>query len=326
MLQKIIFPVLAGFFLDLLIGDPPGLYHPVRLIGTLISHLETGIRKIFPEDKKGERAGGALLVLLVVSISGGAVRLLLHLAGLLHPAAELALRTALCGWLFATRSLKEESMKVCERLNAGDLDGARKAVSMIVGRDTRQLDAEGIAKAAVETVAENTSDGIIAPMFYMVIGGPVLGWIYKAVNTMDSMVGYRNDRYRYFGRFAARVDDIANFIPARLSALLMVLSCRGARLDAKEAWRIFKRDRYNHASPNSAQTEAVMAGALHVQLAGDAWYFGKLHKKKTIGDAVRSVRAEDIRRANRLLYETAGLSLLLMLACRLLLMLALRQA
>lgn len=304
-LFRIIFPVLIGFALDLLVGDPHWLYHPVRLIGRMIEGLEKLLRWLFPESKAGEFIGGAILALFTSEFTAVVVLLICRGADLLHLTAGILVRALLCYWLFAVRALKDESMKVYDALKADDLPGARKAVSMIVGRDTQKLNREGVAKAAVETVAENTSDGVIAPMLYMLIGGPALGWFYKAVNTMDSMIGYRNDRYLYFGRFAARMDDVLNFIPARLSALLMILSCRMARLDGKEAWRIFRRDRYNHASPNSAQTEAVMAGALHVQLAGDAWYFGELHKKKTIGDAARPVEPRDIRRANRLMYVTS---------------------
>ena len=192
-------------------------------------------------------------------------------------------------------------------LKKDDLEGARYAVSMIVGRDTQVLDATGVAKAAVETVAENTSDGVIAPLIYLAIGGPILGFMYKAINTMDSMVGYKNDKYMYFGRCAAKLDDVVNYIPARISALLMIAVSflPGKAYDGKGAWRIWRRDRRKHASPNSAQTEAVCAGSLGVQLAGDASYFGKIVKKPTIGDAHRPVEYEDIKRANGLLYRTA---------------------
>ena len=198
-------------------------------------------------------------------------------------------------------------MKVYEALKKDDLEGARYAVSMIVGRDTQVLDATGVAKAAVETVAENTSDGVIAPLIYLAIGGPILGFMYKAINTMDSMVGYKNDKYMYFGRCAAKLDDVVNYIPARISALLMIAASflPGKAYDGKGAWRIWRRDRRKHASPNSAQTEAVCAGSLGVQLAGDASYFGKIVKKPTIGDALRPVEYEDIKRANGLLYRTA---------------------
>lgn len=252
---------------------------------------------------------GALMAFIVIFLSAGIPLGILLLAESIHPYVRLVIETIWCWQLLATKSLKDESKKVYDRLKANDLPGGRKAVSMIVGRDTEALDETGVAKAAVETVAENTSDGVIAPMFYMAIGGAALGFFYKAINTMDSMVGYKNDRYLYFGRFAAKLDDIANFLPARISALLMIAGAKICKFDAANAWKIFKRDRYKHASPNSAQTEAVMAGALDVQLAGDAWYFGKLHKKEFIGDPIRPVEAEDILRSHRLMYATAELGI-----------------
>ena len=218
--------------------------------------------------------------------------------------------------ILATKCLRVESMRVYDALRTDGVDAGRRAVSMIVGRDTSVLDAAGVTRAAVETIAENTSDGVIAPMLYTAIGGPVLGFVYKAVNTMDSMLGYKNDKYMYFGRFAARLDDVVNFIPARISAYLMIAAAfiGGRHFDGKNAYRIFKRDRFNHASPNSAQTESVCAGALRVQLAGDAVYFGKLVKKKYIGDGLREIEYEDIKRANRLMYITAFLCELLSVA------------
>lgn len=301
--------LVLGFILDLLIGDPHFLYHPIRLVGNLISVTEKGLRKIFPKTEKGELTAGVFLVLIVTGISTAVPCLLLYGARWLNPWLYFAVQTVMCYQLLATRSLKDESMKVCDRLKAEDLPGARYAVSMIVGRDTQVLDETGVTKAAVETVAENTSDGIIAPMLFLAIGGAGLGYFYKSINTMDSMVGYKNEKYLYFGRAAAKLDDVVNFLPSRISALLMIAACTFTGLDRKNAFRIWKRDRFNHASPNSAQTEAVMAGALGVQLAGDAWYFGTLCKKKTIGDAIRPVEYEDIRRANRLLYGTAVLAL-----------------
>ena len=202
-------------------------------------------------------------------------------------------------------------MKVYDALKEGDLEKARYAVSMIVGRDTQALNEEGVAKAAVETVAENSSDGVVAPLLFLAIGGPVLGFFYKAVNTLDSMVGYKTDKYLYFGRFSAKLDDVLNYIPARISGLLLVAASPLAGLSISGAWRIWLRDRRNHASPNSAQTEAAAAGALEVQLAGDAYYFGKLYKKPTIGDPIRSVEYEDIRRMNRLMYAGVILALAL---------------
>ena len=305
-----------GFLLDLVFGDPAFLYHPVRLIGKLISFLEKGFRRLFPETDRGKFWGGVCTAVLVIAVSTAVPALILYGVSRIHWILRLALETFWCYQLLALRSLKDESMKVYDRLAAGDLPGGRKAVSMIVGRDTQNLDEAGVTKAAVETVAENTSDGIIAPMLYMAVGGPVLGWIYKAVNTMDSMVGYKNETYLYFGRCAAKLDDLVNFIPARISAVMMMLACIPCRFDRRGAARIFRRDRFNHASPNSAQTEAVMAGALGVQLAGDAWYFGKRYKKKTIGDAGRPVEPEDIPRANRLLYVSAVLSLAVFLLAR----------
>ena len=299
-------PALAiGFVLDLLIGDPRWLYHPICVIGNLIAVLEKAIRKIFPKSNGGELAGGFVIVVLICLFSGGVPLLVLHYLYRFLPVAGFVLEAFWCYQLLATRSLKDESMKVYDRLKNGTLDEARYAVSMIVGRDTRELTETGVTKAAVETVAENASDGVIAPMFYMAIGGVPLMFLYKGINTMDSMLGYKNDKYLYFGRCAAKLDDVANYIPARLSGWLMVAASAFVKMDVKNAAKIYRRDRRNHASPNSAQTEAAMAGALEVQLAGNAYYFGKLYEKPTIGDGIRPVEVEDIRRSNRLLYATA---------------------
>lgn len=308
----------AGYLLDLLIGDPRWLYHPVCLIGNLITLLEKGIRKIFPKTKKGELFGGFLEVILVCLISLGVPCAVLSTLYRYMPLAGLVLETFWCYQLLATKSLKDESMKVYDRLKNGTIEEARYAVSMIVGRDTSELTEEGVTKAAVETVAENSSDGVIAPMLYMALGGAPLMFLYKGINTMDSMLGYKNDRYLYFGRCAAKLDDLANYIPARISGWLMVAAAFLTGMDGKNAAKIYKRDRRNHASPNSAQTEAAVAGALRVQLAGNAYYFGKLYEKPTIGDKLREVEPEDIRRANRLLYGASVLSVLFCLGGRLL--------
>ena len=302
--------LILGFLIDLLLGDPRWLYHPVRIIGNGISLLEKILRRMFPKTPGGEKTAGFFLVLLICIGSGGVPFLLLYLAYHIHTVLGIALETFMCYQMLAVKSLKAESMRVYEALKKPDLPGARTAVSMIVGRDTQSLSAAGVTKAAVETIAENTSDGIIAPLFYMAIGGSALMFLYKGINTMDSMVGYKNEKYLHFGRFAAKLDDIANYIPARISAWLMILASFFAGFDWKNAKKIFLRDRYNHASPNSAQTEAVMAGALDIQLAGNAFYFGKLYEKPTIGDAVREVETEDIKRANRLLYASAALGTL----------------
>lgn len=310
-MPKHLIVLLAGYILDLCFGDPHFSYHPVCLIGNLIQALEKRVRRWFPDTEKGELIAGAFLAAAVIAVSGGTGAALLMLAYRLHPAAAFILSCVVCYQMLATKSLKDESMKVYRELKAGDLVKARKAVSMIVGRDTDRLTEEGVAKAAVETVAENTSDGVIAPMFYMALFGPVGGLVYKAVNTMDSMIGYKNEKYLYFGRAAARLDDIVNFVPARLAAGLMLVACAFLKLPVKEAYRIFRRDRHTSTSPNSGQTEAVCAGALGVQLLGDAWYFGKLHHKPAMGDAKRQVNYEDIATANRLLYITSYLGAVL---------------
>ena len=301
--------LIVGYGLDLLLGDPSFLYHPIRVIGNLIALLEKWLRKVFPKTPKGELAGGVFLVILVCLAGYGVPALLLFAAFKIHPVIGFLLEVLWCWQIPATKCLKDESMKVYQKLKENDLPGARYAVSMIVGRDTENLSETGVTKAAVETIAENTSDGVIAPLLFLAIGGPAVGFLYKSINTMDSMVGYKNDRYLYFGRTAAKLDDIVNYIPARISALLMVVSCFlcGKEFDGKRAWYIFKRDRYRHASPNSAQTEAVCAGALGIRLAGNASYFGKIVEKPYIGDAERAVETEDIKRADRLLYATAVL-------------------
>lgn len=311
-----IFALAAGFLIDLIAGDPRWLYHPVCLIGKLIAVLEKGLRKVFPKTHKGELAAGTAEVILVCLLCGGVPFIILHFLYGISPVAGWILETFWCYQLLATKSLKTESMKVYDRLKNGTIEEARYAVSMIVGRDTKNLTEEGVTKAAVETVAENSSDGIIAPMFYMAIGGVWLMFLYKGINTMDSMLGYKNEKYLYFGRCAAKLDDVVNYIPARISGWLMVLACAFVKMDLKNAAKIYRRDRCNHASPNSAQTEAAMAGALDVQLAGNAYYFGKLYEKPTIGDAVRPVETEDIKKANRLLYATAVLGVMVFLAIR----------
>lgn len=324
----------AGFFLDFIFGDPVWLYHPVRLIGKGISFGERQLRRLCSprpcpadpqlrgnktadgqpesgrEDPRKLVAAGAVLWVCIAGLSLLIPLGLLILAQKIHPALRFVLETFWCYQIVAARCLCKESVKVYDRLKADDLPGARKAVSMIVGRDTENLSAEGVTKAAVETVAENTSDGVTAPLIYMLIGGAPLGFLYKAVNTMDSMLGYKNDKYLYFGRVPAKMDDIFNYIPARVTALFMTAASFFCGLDGKNAWRIYRRDRRKHASPNAAQTEAVCAGALRVQLAGDAVYFGKVYKKEFIGDALRQIEPEDIKRTGRLMYATAALMLI----------------
>ena len=302
----------AGFFLDFIFGDPVWLYHPVRLIGKGISFGERQLRKLCSSNKSGRElvAAGAVLWVCIAGISFLLPLGLLILAQKIHPVLRFVLETFWCYQIIAARCLCKESVKVYDRLKADDLPGARRAVSMIVGRDTENLSAEGVTKAAVETVAENTSDGVTAPLIYMLIGGAPLGFLYKAVNTMDSMLGYKNDKYLYFGRIPAKMDDVFNYIPSRVTALFMIVAAFFCGMDGKNAWRIYRRDRRKHASPNAAQTEAVCAGALRVRLAGDAVYFGKLYKKEFIGDNLRPIEPEDIKRTGRLMYVTAVLMLI----------------
>ena len=311
-----LYALILGFFLDLLIGDPHGFPHPVVLIGKLIDVTEKGMRKIFPKTVRGENFAGAAIWLIVVIVSTALPTLLLWLAYGVSRWLGLALETIMCAQILATKSLRQESMKVYQALQTGDLEKARHAVSMIVGRDTQRLDEAGVARAAVETVAENTSDGIIAPMLFLAIGGAPLGFFYKAVNTMDSMLGYVEMPYKNVGLVPAKMDDLFNFLPARISALLMLAAGTVLGMDGKNGWKIFRRDRYHHASPNSAQTESVCAGLLGLRLAGDAWYHGVLHKKKYIGDPLREIEPGDIPKACRLLYATAFLGLALFSATK----------
>ncbi|WP_302640453.1 adenosylcobinamide-phosphate synthase CbiB [uncultured Clostridium sp.] len=303
--------LVMGYILDLIFGDPYWMPHPVRFIGNLISILEKVIRRFMPKTKRGEYIGGIILTVMVVSISMVIPLVIILMAKSINTYLALTVETFMCYQILATKSLKVESMKVYDELAKNDLPSARKAVSMIVGRDTKDLTFSGVAKAAVETVAENTSDGIIAPMIFIAIGGAPMGFLYKAINTMDSMVGYKNEKYMNFGRFAAKLDDVVNYLPARISAYQMILSSFFLRYDYKNAFKIYKRDRYNHASPNSAQTESVCAGALDVQLAGNAYYFGKLYEKPTIGDDIREINYDDIKKANRLLYCTSFISIVI---------------
>lgn len=312
--MKILCVCLIGMILDWIFGDPVWLYHPVRIIGKWIAFLEKILRKLAGDQEGNEKKlliAGGILWTLVILASAAVPMGILYLAEKFSPCAAFVLECFWCYQLLAARSLGKESKKVYKKLIQDDLPGARLAVSMIVGRDTENLTVEGVTKAAVETVAENTNDGVIAPLIYMLIGGPILGFVYKAVNTMDSMLGYKNEKYLYFGRVAAKMDDVAGFIPARISALLMILASCLLGMDGKNALWIWKRDQRKHASPNAAQTEAVCAGALQVQLAGDAWYFGVKHEKETIGDPIRKIEPKDILRSEKLMIGTEVLTFLL---------------
>ena len=314
--MEIVLAAAAGFVLDLILGDPAWMPHPVVYMGKAISYLEGRLRAAFPQNSRGELAGGLCMAILLPVLTLVLSAAVIIICSRIHPALAFAAQVIWSWQVLAMKGLRDESMGVYDRLLHGTLPEARTAVSRIVGRDTRDLSHEGVTKAAVETVAENFSDGEIAPLFWLLIGGAPLALAYKAVNTMDSMLGYKNEKYLYFGRCAAKLDDLVNYIPARLSALLLILSAGLCRLDMAGAWRIWRRDRHKHASPNSAQTEAVTAGALDVQLAGPAWYFGEYYDKPTIGDPVRPIEAEDIRRANRMNYAAGILGLVLMAGIR----------
>lgn len=307
--MRIILLMLGGFILDGIFGDPAWLVHPVVIMGKAITVLEKFLRKRLPNTPEGERLGGRILAMALpvgtLLITGGVCWLFYRISPILGFAIELLW----CAQALAAKGLAQESTNVYRELVKGDLPASRRAVSRIVGRDTAELTSEGVTKAAVETVAENASDGVIAPLFYMMLGGAPLALVYKAINTMDSMVGYKNEKYLNFGRAAAKLDDAANYLPSRIAALLWIASAALTGNDAKSAWRIWRRDRRKHASPNSAQTESACAGALNVQLAGPATYFGKYCDKPTIGDAVRAIEPKDILRANTMMYVASVLGL-----------------
>ena len=300
-----------GVVLDRIIGDPQGLPHPIRLIGAMIGWLDRKLNR-GKDNHKRSIFLGSMVWLVVVFLTSAVTGLLLYGAYSINRWLGILLEAVMTCYILAAKSLSQESMKVykaMETADGGNLQDARKALSMIVGRDTENLDEPAITRAVVETIAENTSDGVIAPLVYTFLGGPVLGFAYKAVNTMDSMLGYHNDRYEYFGKAAAKMDDLWNFVPSRISALMMIIASLmgGKDFSAKRALAIFKRDRYNHKSPNSAQTESACAGALGVRLGGDSSYFGKMVSKPYIGDDTRHIEKEDIKRAARLMFLTEGI-------------------
>ncbi len=321
----LLYPLIAtvlGFIIDMVFGDPEGLPHPVMLIGKLITAFEKLFRRLLPKTAGGERAAGGLMFLCVALLALLVPAGLLWLCYYLTPILGIAVEAVMCWQILATKSLRDACMKVYRALRRGNLERARSAVSQIVGRDTEKLDEGGVIRATVETAAENTCDGSIAPLIYLVVGGAPLGFLYKAVNTMDSMVGYVDEPYKNFGLIPAKADDVFNFIPARISALLMLLSGFILNYDTGNGWKIFKRDRYNHPSPNSGQTESVCAGLLGVQLGGTASYRGITHMKKTIGDAIRPIEPKDIDRSCKLLYNSALIAAVIFCGMRLVVFLA----
>ena len=315
--MEILLAAALGCLLDALLADPAWMPHPVVLMGRCITALERGLRRIFPQTPEGERRAGACLAVILplgtLAVCGGAILL----ANLIHPALAFVLQVLWCWQALAAKGLRDESRNVYRCLREGkSIEDARQAVGRIVGRDTGGLSREGVIKAAVETVAENFSDGVFAPMFYIAIGGAPLGMTYKAINTMDSMIGYKNDEYIFFGRAAARFDDAANYVPSRIAALFFIISAVFAGGSIRGGWHIWRRDSANHASPNSAQTESACAGALGIQLAGPAYYFGKLYDKPFIGDAERCVVPEAIKRTWVMMYGASVMAAAVMTGIR----------
>lgn len=308
----LLYKLTIGFILDLIFGDPSWLYHPIRLIGKLINSAERLLRRLFPSTKRGMLAAGGWLTIIVVSVSFFVPFFILKGLSEIHPWLAVVVEVFWIYQIFATKCLKDESKKVYDALKKRDIGLSRKMISYLVGRDTSALSADEIIKAAVETVAENTTDGIIAPMLFIAIGGAPAGFAYKAINTLDSMVGYKNNKYLYFGRVSAITDDIANFVPARIAGLLMIAAAFLTGYDAKGAAKVFFRDRKKHLSPNSAQTESTCAGALGLMLGGTHNYFGKAVVKPTIGDNRHKPVPEHILNTHVLMYMTAILCLFIL--------------
>ena len=293
---------ILGFLLDLIIGDPQNPIHPIRIIGSLCKATEKFFRKVL---KKSLKIAGLLTWITVVLIVFLFNYFLLKGAYAINNVLGVILSSIMIYFCISTKALKVEGLKVVKYVIQDDIQGARKQLSYIVGRDTKNLDKESILKAVVETVAENMSDGVIAPLFYVGIGGAPLAFLYKAVNTMDSMFGYKNDKYIEFGYFPAKLDDVFNYIPARLSGYFIFIASFALGLDYKNSFKIYKRDKNNHSSPNSAHPEAAVAGALNVQLGGANYYFGKLVEKPTIGDDIEKIDIHKVNKTNNILYCSA---------------------
>jgi len=298
--------LIAGYILDLIIGDPHGMPHPIRLIGRLISWVE---KKTYKDGKMA----GSFLVITVTFVTVLVTGVILTGSYKINMVCGIIVEAVMTFFCLATKSLAVESGIVIRALENEGIESARKSLSMIVGRDTKNLNEADVIKACVETVAENTSDGVVAPMLYLAVGGPILGFLYKAVNTMDSMVGYRNDRYSNYGCIAAKTDDVFNYLPSRITALIIILAAWilsifcGNDFSGANAFKIWRRDRRNHKSPNSAQSESAYAGALGLRLAGGAFYFGKWVEKPYIGDEINKIKRQDVKRSHILLYATSVL-------------------
>lgn len=308
--------VMLGFALDALLGDPRWFPHPVCAVGKLISCMEKLLRRLFPPRKGAMIFAGAVLWIVVCGVSFAVPFLVLRFLSRINFWLGFAANSILCWLIFARKSLSEAGQHVYRAVKESVEEG-RKAVAWYVGRDTAALSEEGVIKAAVETIAENLTDGVVSPLIYTLIGGAPLGMLYKAVNTLDSMVGYHNEKYENLGKFSAKMDDIFNFIPARLSALCIIAGAGMLRLDNRSALRIYRRDRNLHKSPNAGQTESACAGALHIQLGGDASYFGKNVRKAAFGDPLRRVNRTDILATIDLMNAASVLAFALCCAVRL---------
>jgi adenosylcobinamide-phosphate synthase len=311
--MRLEYQILAAFGIDLLLGDPRWLPHPVKFIGRLAASLESPLRRAIPNP----RVAGILAVLTVLAAAGGTALLLIAAAARVLPALGDAVSIALLYTCFAGHDLARHSGRVAEALAANDLPEARRRVAMLVGRDTEALDEPEVVRATVESVAENLVDGVTAPLLFAVIGGPVGAILYKAVNTLDSTFGYKNERYLQFGRASARLDDVVNFLPARLTVPLAIFASAVLGLSPAGAWRIFLRDGRKHPSPNSGLTEAAVAGALGVQLGGTNSYFGVASERPRMGDPLHRLARAHIVQTNRLMLLTSALALAAFLGARL---------
>ncbi|MGL5650901.1 MAG: adenosylcobinamide-phosphate synthase CbiB [Paraclostridium sp.] len=309
MSKLIILVMVIAYLLDLIIGDPYSFPHPVRFIGDLIRFTEGKIRKIF-KSKNQLKIGGFLLWTITVGFTALVTGLILNLL-CINNIFYVIIASIILYTTLSTKCLADEAKKIYEVLKTGDIEKSRKQLSYIVGRDTTSLSENEIIRATVETVAENTVDGIISPMMYGFIGGPVLAMAYKAINTLDSMVGYKNEKYGDIGFASAKIDDIANFIPARITPFFMMIASFILGFNSKKSIKIAMRDRKNHKSPNCAYAEGAVAGALEVQLGGTNMYFGEKVYKPTIGDKDRELEAEDILRTNKIMYLTSFIALVI---------------
>lgn len=298
-----------GFILDLLIGDPNNPFHPVRGIGLLASKLETIFRKLL---KNSLKIAGLIVWMITIILTFAITYGIIFVCMKINKYLGIIVQGIIIYFCISAKGLVVEGYKVIKYLNEGNIEKSRKQLSYIVGRDTESLDSKGITRAVIETIAENMSDGVIAPILFAGVFGAAGSMAYKAVNTMDSMFGYKNEKYIKFGYFPAKLDDLFNYIPARVTGILIIISSFFLKRDYKNSFKIYKRDRYNHTSPNSAHPEAAMAGALDIQLGGANYYFGKIVEKPVIGDKIKEIEINDVKKTAEILYLSAGMGFILM--------------